>query len=58
MKQKQLKPYIGEVITYRTVWNNFITAKLIEVNGYFATFEKDDYQYHIKIFNIAQVQKE
>lgn len=58
MKSKQLKKYIGKIVTYRTIWNTFETAMLIEIKGYFATFEKDNVKTQIKIFNIAQIQLE
>jgi hypothetical protein len=58
MKSKQVKKYLGKVVTYRTVWNELVTAKLIEVDRYFATFEKgDEEKIYIKTFNIAQIQE-
>ncbi len=56
MKAKELKKYIGKIITYRTVWNTFETAKLIEIKYYFATFEKDNKKSSIKVFNIIQIE--
>lgn len=56
MKIKQLKEYLGKMVNYRTVWNDFETAKLIKVEGNHAIFEKDNVKTHIKTFNIAQIQ--
>ena len=55
MKTKQLKKYIGKIVTYRTVWDTFETARLIEMQGYSATFEKEGNKIYIKIYNIAQI---
>lgn len=56
MKSKLIKKYLGKMVTYKTVWNTFETAKLLEIDRYFATFEKDNNKTLIKIFNIAEMQ--
>lgn len=59
MKTKELEQYLGKIITYRDIWDNYRTGKLINIDRYFATFQEGEtYKYFIKIFNIAQVQLE
>ncbi|WP_164917274.1 hypothetical protein [Clostridium sp. JN-9] len=57
MKSKQVKEYLGKMVTYKTVWNTFDIAKLIGVDGYFATFEKDNDKTYIKTFNIVEIKE-
>ena len=57
MKSKQLKEYLGKTVAYETVWGNTDTGKLIEVERNFATFEKGEDEFVIKIFNIKEVRE-
>ena len=56
MKKEKLIEYLNKIITYKTVWGDIRTEKLIKLGGYFATFEKDDGNWAIiKTFNIAEI---
>lgn len=56
MKSKELRKYLNKIITYKTVWNTYHTAKLIDITDYFATFKNNDTEITIKTFNIAEIQ--
>lgn len=57
MKSKDIRIYLDKVVTFRDVWNNFETAKLIELDKNFLIFEKEDgNKLHIKGCNIVQIQ--
>jgi len=56
VKKEKLIEYLNKIITYKTVWGDIRTEKLIKLGGYFATFEKDDGNWAIiKTFNIAEI---
>lgn len=57
MKAKQIKKHIDKIVTYRTIWDTFETAKLINVKDYYAIFEKHNDKIYIKTFNIIQIEE-
>lgn len=56
MKIKELKKYLNKTITYKTIWDTYHTAKLIDIVDYFAIFKDGDTEITIKVFNIVEVQ--
>jgi hypothetical protein len=57
MKTEQIKKFLNKTITYKTIWNTYETAKLIEIRDCYATFEKQNNKIHIKTFNILQIEE-